>query len=491
MEGNGRVLTMAQVTMTFDSNGSSSSATPGKPVARHVLDFEKPVSKLEQQVLELEALQTAKGIDYSTEIRQLRTNYTALLRKTYDNLSPWETVQVARHPQRPLFRDYVDIICREFRELHGDRGFRDDRAIKCGLARLGGHKVMLIGTHKGKDTKEKVRCYFGLAHPEGYRKALRCMKLAEKFGLPVVTLIDTAGAYPGIGAEERGQAESIARNLLEMSRLKTPIVSIVTGEGGSGGALGIGVADRVAMMEHAWYSVISPEGCSGILWKGGENAGEAAAALKLTSRDLKQLGVVDQVVPEPLGGAHRDTHTPAHNLEPNNSKTCLAGAREACADDGGSSACTVSTGVSVCGIVASAGKMFQRLKHPAAFPELAPDVPESNPNGPIGYGFGSRASSFARRLVSTIRPRPITGSGGSKGHPLLSDRLGACHKVKRKSFWCNGLRNLASPVGMVGQPLLHLPEGDERTLELAVGVAAGGVALKADHPGEVKTTKMG
>src|SRR6185437_7557716 len=247
--------------------------------------------------------------------RQLRNNYTSLLRKTYEGLSAWETVQVARHPQRPLFRDYVEMICREFRELHGDRYFGDDRAIMCGLARIGGHKVMLIGHHKGRDTKEKVKCYFGLAHPEGYRKALRCMKLAEKFGLPVVTFIDTPGAYPGIGAEERGQAESIARNLLEMSRLRTPIISIVTGEGGSGGALGIGVADRVAMMEFAWYSVISPEGCSGILWKGSANAADAAEALKLTSKHLKQVGVIEAVVPEPLGGAHRDPHTAAHNLE--------------------------------------------------------------------------------------------------------------------------------------------------------------------------------
>src|SRR5690606_4554774 len=187
--------------------------------------------------------------------------------------------------------------------------------------RMAGHKVMLIGTHKGRDTKEKVRCYFGLAHPEGYRKALRCMKLAEKFGLPVVCLIDTAGAYPGIGAEERGQAESIARNLMEMSRLRTPIVSIITGEGGSGGALGLAVADKVAMLEFAWYSVISPEGCSGILWKGGANVAEAAEALKLTSKSLKQLGVVDHIVPEPLGGAHRDPHTNAHNLEQYIAKT--------------------------------------------------------------------------------------------------------------------------------------------------------------------------
>jgi acetyl-CoA carboxylase carboxyl transferase subunit alpha len=213
------------------------------------------------------------------------------------------------------------MICRDFRELHGDRHFGDDPAIKCGLARLGGHKVMLIGHHKGKDTKEKVKCYFGLAHPEGYRKALRCMKLAEKFGLPVVTFIDTPGAYPGIGAEERGQAESIARNLLEMARLRTPIVSIVTGEGGSGGALGIGVADNVAMMQFAWYSVISPEACSAILFKGNEGAAQLADSLKLTSKDLQKHGVIDAVVLEPLGGAHRDPHTAAHNLEQYVAKT--------------------------------------------------------------------------------------------------------------------------------------------------------------------------
>ena len=288
---------------------------------RHILAFEQPVSKLEQQIIELQALQETKSIDYSKEIRQLRINHTALLRKTYENLTAWETVQVARHPQRPLFRDYVEMICREFREIHGDRCFGDDPAIKCGLARLAGHKVMLIGHHKGRDTKEKVQCYFGLAHPEGYRKALRCMKLAEKFGLPVVTLIDTPGAYPGIGAEERGQAESIARNLMEMSRLRTPIVSIICGEGGSGGALGIGVADRVAMLEFAWYSVISPEACSAILFKGNEAAEDLADALKLTSRDLRQFGVVDTIVSEPLGGAHRDPHTTAHNLEQYIAKT--------------------------------------------------------------------------------------------------------------------------------------------------------------------------
>jgi acetyl-CoA carboxylase carboxyl transferase subunit alpha len=313
-----------KMTNTLEAGRETSASTSqnGKGNGqRHVLEFEKPIAQLERQIQQLEALQTQKQVDYSKELRQLRNNYTALLRKTYENLSAWETVQVARHPQRPQFKDYVEIICREFRELHGDRHYGDDPAIRCGLARLGGHKVMLIGHYKGKDTKEKVQCYFGLAHPEGYRKALRCMKLAEKFKLPVVTLIDTAGAYPGIGAEERGQAESIARNMLEMSRLKTPILSIITGEGGSGGALGIGVADRVSMMEYAWYSVISPEGCSGILWKGGENAADAAEALKLTSKHLKQLGVIDHVIPEPLGGAHRDPHTAAHSLEQHIAKT--------------------------------------------------------------------------------------------------------------------------------------------------------------------------
>jgi acetyl-CoA carboxylase carboxyl transferase subunit alpha len=305
---------MPELSTLSDTPAAASRATPSKNL-RHVLEFEKPLAKLEQQIHELEALQGDKQVDYTKELRQLRSNYTSLLRKTYENLSAWETVQVARHPQRPLFRDYVEMVCREFRELHGDRLFGDDPAIKCGLARMAGHKVMLIGHHKGKDTKEKVKCYFGLAHPEGYRKALRCMKLAEKFGLPVVTFIDTPGAYPGIGAEERGQAESIARNLLEMSRLRTPIISVVTGEGGSGGALGIGVADHVAMMQFAWYSVISPEACSAILFKGNEAAPQLADSLKLTSKDLQKYGVVDGVVNEPLGGAHRDPHTAAHNLE--------------------------------------------------------------------------------------------------------------------------------------------------------------------------------
>lgn len=287
----------------------------GKALLRNVLAFEQPISRLEAQIQELEALQSQRQADYSKELRQLRNNYTAVLRKTYDNLSAWETVQVARHPQRPLFCDYVDLICREFRELHGDRVFGDDQAIRCGLARLGGHKVVLIGHQKGRETNERIACNWGLAHPEGYRKALRCMKLAEKFGLPVVTLVDTPGAAPDIGAEERGQAESIARNMFEMSRLHVPIVTVVCGEGGSGGALGIAVADRVAMMEFAWYSVISPEACSAILFKDNEGAPQLAESLKLTSKHLAKLGVIDAVVPEPLGGAHRDPRTAAHNLE--------------------------------------------------------------------------------------------------------------------------------------------------------------------------------
>jgi len=312
---------MPEVVEPLDIAPTVSNGENGKSPLRPSLEFEKPLAKLEQQIRELDAMQSQKQVDYSKELRQLRSNYTALLRKIYDNLTAWETVQVARHPQRPLFKDYVEMICREFREVHGDRCFGDDQAIHCGLARLGGHKVMLIGHHKGRDTNERLQCNWGLAHPEGYRKAYRCMKLAEKFGLPVVTLIDTPGAYPGVGAEERGQAESIARNLMEMSRLRTPIVSIVLGEGGSGGALGIGVADRVAMMEFAWYSVISPEACSAILFKGNEGTAQLADALKLTSKHLMKLGVIDAIIPEPLGGAHRDPHTAGHGLQQYITKT--------------------------------------------------------------------------------------------------------------------------------------------------------------------------
>jgi len=279
------------------------------------LPFERTIIRLQRQIAELEASQVESGRDYAAEIRQLRTQWVSLLRKTYADLTPWETVLVARHPARPLAADYIRQIVKNFVELHGDRRFADDRAMRCGLGRIGTEKIALIAQHKGRDTKEKLACNFGMPQPEGYRKAMRVMKLAEKFHLPVVALIDTPGAYPGIGSEERGVAEAIARNLLEMSRLKTPILCVVIGEGGSGGALGIGVGDRVAMMEYAYYSVITPEGCAGILWRTGEKAPEAAAAMKLTARSLKSLDVIDEIVPEPLGGAHRNPIEAAGNLE--------------------------------------------------------------------------------------------------------------------------------------------------------------------------------
>jgi len=279
------------------------------------LPFEKPIVRLYRQIADLEAEQVKAGRDYSDEIRQLRAQYVSLLRKTYQSLTAWETVQVARHPQRPIAADYISRIVKNFVELHGDRRFADDRALVAGLGRIGTEKVALVAQQKGRDTKEKIACNFGCPHPEGYRKALRVMKTAEKFHLPVVTLIDTAGAYPGIGSEERGVAEAIAMNLREMSRLRTPIVVVVIGEGGSGGALGVGVGDRMAMMEFAWYSVISPEGCAAILWRTGEKAPEAAEAMKITARHLQALDVVDDIIPEPLGGAHRDVAEAANHLE--------------------------------------------------------------------------------------------------------------------------------------------------------------------------------
>jgi len=287
------------------------------------LPFEKPIIRLQRQITELEASQVESGRDFSSEIRQLRAQYVSLLRKTYKSLSPWETVLVARHPSRPLAGDYIERIVREFVELHGDRRFADDKAIICGLGRIGGEKVVVLAQQKGRDTKEKLARNFGMCHPEGYRKALRAMKLAEKFNLPVVTLIDCTGAYPGVGSEERGVAEAIARNLLEMSRLRTAIVCVVIGEGGSGGALGIGVGDRVAMMEYSYYSVITPEGCAAILWRNGEKAPEAAEAMKLTARSLKQLDAIDSIIPEPLGGAHRNPAEAANNLERHIVRTLL------------------------------------------------------------------------------------------------------------------------------------------------------------------------
>ena len=289
------------------------------------LEFEKPLIKLERQIAELEAQadpsRSAMGLDpnlnFGQELRTLRGSHTEMLKKIYASLDPWKTVQVSRHPGRPQTTDYIEAFVKEFTELHGDRQFGDDPAIVAGFGRIGGHKVMVVGHRKGRDTKEKIRCHFGCAHPEGYRKALRCMKLAEKFGVPVVTLIDTPGAYPGIGAEERGQAEAIAVNLREMSRLKTPVLSVVIGEGGSGGAIGIGVADRLAMLQYAWYSVISPEGCAAILWKeaNAKTNPLAATNLSLTAADNLRLGTIDAVVSEPLGGAHRRPGLMADMLE--------------------------------------------------------------------------------------------------------------------------------------------------------------------------------
>ncbi len=283
--------------------------------AGYYLPFEKPIIRLQTQIAELESEQTKTGRDYASDITQMRRREVSTLRKTYAGLSPWEIVQVARHPGRPLAGEYIQRIVKDFFELHGDFRFRDDLAMPCGLGRIGTEKVVLITQNKGRDTKEKIACNFGCAHPEGYRKALRVMKLGEKFKLPVVCLIDTQGAYPGVGSEERGVAEAIARNMLEMSRLRTPIVCIVIGEGGSGGALGIGVGDRVAMMEFAYYSVISPEGCASILWKTGEKAPEAAEALKLTSKHLLEFDIIDNIITEPLGGAHRKPAEAANNLE--------------------------------------------------------------------------------------------------------------------------------------------------------------------------------
>jgi acetyl-CoA carboxylase carboxyl transferase subunit alpha len=279
------------------------------------LDFEEKVVQLDQQISELKRLSSIKGIDYSTEIRQLQQEQVAELKRIYSGLSAWQTVQVARHPRRPLLSDYLDLMVKDFRELHGDRCFGDDRALITGIGQIARNKVMIIGHNKGRTLKEKVVCNFGCANPEGYRKALAKMRFAEKFGLPVVTLIDTPGAYPGVGAEERGQAQAIALNLMEMSRLRVPVLCICIGEGGSGGALGIGVGDRFAMLEFSYYSVISPEGCAAILWRDGSQAPEAAEALKLTSRDLYKLGLVDAVIPEPIGGAHRSVHDTVYNVE--------------------------------------------------------------------------------------------------------------------------------------------------------------------------------
>ncbi len=278
------------------------------------MDFERDIVDIQEQIEVLLETARGKGFDVSDELRVLRKKLDVLKEETYRNLSPIEQVQVARHPQRPYTLDYVKMIFTDWVELHGDRAFRDDAAIVGGWARLEGRPVMLIGHQKGRDMKENLRRNFGMPHPEGYRKALRLMRLAAKFHRPIVTFIDTPGAYPGIGAEERGQAEAIAMNLREMARLRTPIVSVVIGEGGSGGALALGLTDRILMMEHSIYSVISPEGCAAILWRSAEHRDKAAAALKLTSTNLKALGVADEVIPEPAGGAHSDWESAAAEL---------------------------------------------------------------------------------------------------------------------------------------------------------------------------------
>jgi acetyl-CoA carboxylase carboxyl transferase subunit alpha len=293
----------------------SDSQSPSIAAPTYALEFEKPILKMEQEIERLQSLQTSTGRDYSDVIATIREQLQTALRQSYANLTAWEKVLVARHPRRPLTRDYIRMLAKDFCELHGDKLFGDDNAIVCGFARMAGHRVMLIGHHKGRDTREKIEANFGCAHPEGYRKALQKMQLAAKFRVPVVCFIDTPGAYPGVGAEERGIARAIAVNLMEMSRLPTPIVAIVIGEGGSGGALGIAVADQVGVMEHAYYSVISPEGCAAILWKSGEQAARAAEALRLSAQDLRKLDLIDAIIPEPLGGAHRDPEAAARNVE--------------------------------------------------------------------------------------------------------------------------------------------------------------------------------
>src|SRR5467141_1019358 len=283
-------------------------------MATHTLDFERPLLELERQIDEMKRVAGDTAVDVAKETAALERKLAELREEIYGSLTPMQRVQVARHPKRPYTLDYLRTVFTDFVELHGDRLYRDDPAIVGGWARLDGASVMVIGHQKGRDTKENLRRNFGMAHPEGYRKALRLMRLAEKFGAPVITLVDTPGAYPGLGAEERGQAEAIARNLLAMASLRTPIITAVIGEGGSGGALAIGVADHVVMFENSVYSVISPEGCAAILWKDATQRERAAEALKITAQDLLDLGVIDEIIPEPPGGAHADPDAAAEAL---------------------------------------------------------------------------------------------------------------------------------------------------------------------------------
>jgi len=279
------------------------------------LDFEQPIAELEAKIEELRFVQDDSAVDISQEIQSLQKRSQALTRDIYSKLTPWQVAQVARHPQRPYTLDYIGMIFSDFEELHGDRGFADDASIVGGMARFNGQSVVVIGHQKGRDTREKIHRNFGMPRPEGYRKALRIMRIAEKFGLPVITFIDTPGAYPGIGAEERGQSEAIGRNLYAMAELRVPIVCTVIGEGGSGGALAIAVGDTVHMLQYSTYSVISPEGCASILWKSADKAPEAADTLGITAVRLKTLGLIDKIISEPLGGAHRDPEVMGQSLK--------------------------------------------------------------------------------------------------------------------------------------------------------------------------------
>lgn len=278
-------------------------------------DFEKPIADLQTQIEKVQQVAEKTKVDMSATIRELEDKLAETTVEVYKNMTGWQKVQMSRHPDRPQTFDYIEMICDEFVELHGDRTVKDDKAIIGGFASIGGQSVMVIGHQKGKNTKERQYRNFGMANPEGYRKALRLMKMAEKFNKPIVTLIDTMGAYPGLEAEERGQGEAIARNLLEMSVLKVPVICIVIGEGASGGALGIGIGDRVYMMENTWYSVISPESCSSILWRSWDHKERAAEALKLTGTDMLANGLIDGIIPEPLGGAHQNPEEAANNLK--------------------------------------------------------------------------------------------------------------------------------------------------------------------------------
>jgi len=279
------------------------------------LDFEQPIAELEAKIEELKHITSDSEVNIRDEITRLQAKSRQLTTHIFASLTPWQITQLARHPHRPYTLDYVNVMCREFQELHGDRMFGDDLAIVGGLARLGERAVMVLGHQKGRDTKERVRRNYGMPKPEGYRKALRLMRLAERFGLPLITFIDTPGAYPGVGSEERGQSEAIARNLFEMSVLRIPIITVVIGEGGSGGALAIGVCDRLLMLQYSTYSVITPEGCASILWKSAEKKEAAADAMGLTAQRLSQLGLIDEVLEEPLGGAHRDPAMMAERLK--------------------------------------------------------------------------------------------------------------------------------------------------------------------------------